>query len=97
MSYIVVDVEADGNLIGTNSMVCFGAVIVDKEGKLDKTFTVKQPQFLIYTIQKHYLYPVLVRSEHLEFDEPHLVMQDFKEWIEENSKENQYSYLIIMD
>ena len=36
MSYIVVDVESDGGIIGENSMVCFGAVIVDK--KLDKTF-----------------------------------------------------------
>ena len=32
MSYIVVDVEADGNLLGLNSMVCFGAVLIDKEG-----------------------------------------------------------------
>ena len=36
--YIVVDVESDGGLLGTNSMVCFGAVLVDKDGKLDKTF-----------------------------------------------------------
>ena len=34
MSYIVVDVEADGNLLGLNSMVCFGAVLIDKEGKI---------------------------------------------------------------
>jgi hypothetical protein len=32
---ILVDVESDGNLLGTNSMVCFGAVIVDQ--KLDKS------------------------------------------------------------
>ena len=60
MSYIVVDVEADGNLLGTNSMVCFGAVIIDKEGKLDKTFYGKTAPILIYTIQKRYLYLVLV-------------------------------------
>lgn len=36
--YIVVDVESDGELLGENSMVCFGAVLLDKEGKLDKTF-----------------------------------------------------------
>lgn len=36
MSYIVVDVESDGPLLGHHSMVCFGAVIVDS--KLDKTF-----------------------------------------------------------
>lgn len=36
MSYIVVDVEADGEIPHRNSMVCFGAVIV--EPNLDKTF-----------------------------------------------------------
>ena len=38
MKYISVDVESDGPLQGINSMVCFGAVLVDNEGKLDKTF-----------------------------------------------------------
>ena len=36
MSYIVVDVEADGPIPHIYSMVCFGAVVVDE--KLDKTF-----------------------------------------------------------
>ncbi|SEG52472.1 hypothetical protein [Flavobacterium urumqiense] len=36
MSYIVVDIEADGPIPGDYSMICFGAVIVDKN--LDKTF-----------------------------------------------------------
>ena len=86
MSYIVVDVEADGNLIGTNSMVCFGAVIIDKEGKLDKTFYGETvPISDIYNPEALSV-SGFSRSEHLEFDEPHLVMQDFKEWIEENSK-----------
>ncbi len=35
---IIVDVEADGPVPGINSMVCFGAVVVDKEGKFDQTF-----------------------------------------------------------
>ena len=34
--YIVVDVESDGQIIGINSMVCFGAVLV--EPGLTKTF-----------------------------------------------------------
>ena len=33
--YVVVDVEADGQIPHKYSMVCFGAVIVDE--KLDKT------------------------------------------------------------
>ena len=36
MSYIVVDIEADGPIPGDYSMICFGAVIVDEN--LDKTF-----------------------------------------------------------
>ena len=36
MSYIVVDVEADGEIPFKYSMVCFGAVIV--EPTLNKTF-----------------------------------------------------------
>jgi hypothetical protein len=36
MSYIMVDVEADGPIPGDYSMVCFGAVVV--ESSLSKTF-----------------------------------------------------------
>ena len=36
MTYVMVDVEADGPIPGDYSMICFGAVVV-KEG-LDQTF-----------------------------------------------------------
>ena len=36
MTYIMVDVEADGPIPGDHSMVCFGAIVV--EPSLDKTF-----------------------------------------------------------
>lgn len=36
MSYIMVDVEADGPIPGDYSMVCFGAIVV--EPALDRTF-----------------------------------------------------------
>ncbi len=36
MSYIMVDVEADGPIPGDYSMVCFGAIVV--EPSLDRTF-----------------------------------------------------------
>ena len=36
MSLFVVDVESDGGLLGTNSMVCFGVVKLTPE--LDTTF-----------------------------------------------------------
>ena len=56
MSYIVVDVEADGNLIGTNSMVCFGAVIIDKEGKIvtpNSILPIIEGTFLLRNITKN--------------------------------------------
>ena len=36
MTYIMVDVEADGPIPGDYSMVCFGAIVV--EPSLDRTF-----------------------------------------------------------
>lgn len=86
MSYIVVDVEADGNLLGTNSMVCFGAVIIDKEGKLDKTFYGKTAPISDIYDPEALSVSGFSRSEHLEFDDPNFVMREFKKWIEENSK-----------
>lgn len=85
MSYIVVDVESDGGLLGHHSMVCFGAVLVDKEGKLDKTFYGK-----LKPISNHYNPEALgvsgfTRAEHLEFDNPEDVMWDFHDWLEKYS------------
>lgn len=36
--YVMVDVESDGPIPGDYSMVSFGAVVVDKAGKLEQTF-----------------------------------------------------------
>lgn len=35
-TYVVVDVESDGGIIGDHSMVCFGAVVLDRQ--LQTTF-----------------------------------------------------------
>jgi 3' exoribonuclease, RNase T-like len=84
MSYIVVDVEADGEIPYRNSMVCFGAVIV--EPTLSKTFYGKTKP--ISTIWKPDALAVsgFSREEHEQFDDPALVMQAFDEWIKTNSK-----------
>lgn len=86
MSYIVVDVEADGNLLGLNSMVCFGAVLVDKEGKLDQTFYGKTAPISDYFDPEALAISGFSREEHLKFDNPLEVMTNFKLWIEEHSK-----------
>ena len=83
MSYIVCDVESDGPIIGKNSMVCFGAVIV-REGLKDTFYGKTKP------ISNNYNPEALAvsgftREEHLLFDKPQEVMWNFKEWIKEKS------------
>lgn len=83
MSYIVVDVEADGEIPGKFSMVCFGAIIV--EPTLSKTFYGK-----VKPISENWKPEALAisgfsREEHLQFDNPQEVMLNFLEWIKQNS------------
>ena len=83
MSYIVVDVEADGEIPNLYSMVCFGAVIV--EPSLSKSFygAVKP----ISELWKPEALAVsgITRKEHLGFEDPYIVMNQFAEWIKNNS------------
>lgn len=83
MSLIVCDVESDGALLGTNSMVCFGAVLVNSD--LKTTFYGQTRP-----ISDEYNPDALAvsgfsREEHLKFDNPAHVMRKFAEWLEENS------------
>jgi hypothetical protein len=83
MSYIVVDVESDGEIPGKYSMVCFGAIVV--EPSLSKTFYGQT-----MPISDNYKPNALAisgfsREEHLKFDNPQDVMIKFAEWIRENS------------
>ena len=80
MSFFVVDVESDGPIIGVNSMVCFGAVMVTPE--LNKTFYGK-----VKPISKQFVAEALAisgfsRKEHEKFDDPFDVMPEFSKWIE---------------
>jgi len=82
MSYIVVDVESDGQTPFDSSMVCFGAVLVK-----DTTQT-----FYARTAPIHSTFNTealaisgFSRKEHEGFMDPSTVMQDFYLWIEEVS------------
>lgn len=83
MSYIVVDIEADGQIPNKYSMVSLGAVIV--EPSLSKTFygetkpisDLWQPEALAVS--------GFSREQHLQFDDPKEVMIRFRDWIKENS------------
>ncbi len=84
MSWISVDIEADGPIQGDYSMICFGAVIV--EPGLKRSFYGQ-----LKPISEKYIPEALnvsgfSREETLLFDEPAKVMAQFKSWIEEESK-----------
>jgi len=79
MNLVVVDVEADGPIPGEYSMVCFGAVVV--EPSLQKTFYGQ-----VRPISDRYLDEALgvsgfTRAEHLEFNDPSAVMEEFGGWL----------------
>lgn len=84
MSYIMVDVEADGPIPGDYSMISFGAVLVNES--LDKTFYGQ-----LKPVSEKYIPDALrvsgfSREDTMSFDEPQTVMQQFAAWISENSK-----------
>ncbi|MGG7035643.1 MAG: exonuclease [Flavobacterium sp.] len=84
MSYIVVDIEADGPIPGDYSMICFGAIIVDEN--LDKTFYGKLKPISENFNPDSLAISGFSRNETLEFSNPIEVMFDFENWIKENSK-----------
>ena len=84
MSYIVVDVEADGQIPYKYSMVCFGAIIVEPE--LNRTFYGKTKPISKEWVVESLAISGFSRDEHEGFDEPEKVMIEFYKWIIENSK-----------
>jgi DNA polymerase III epsilon subunit-like protein len=84
MSYIVVDVEADGEIPNKYSLVCFGAVIV--EPSLSKTFYGRVKPISNNWVPEALAISGFSREEHLGFDDPMQVFENFNNWIKENSK-----------
>jgi DNA polymerase III epsilon subunit-like protein len=84
MSFIVVDVEADGPIPNKYSMVSFGAVVV--EPSLSKTFYGKTKPISDIWVPDALAISGHSREEHLKFDDPKEVMEKFKKWVNENSK-----------
>jgi hypothetical protein len=83
MSYIVVDVAADGPIPHKYSMVSFGAVVL--EPGLSKTFCGK-PHPISYSWHPEALIMLrLTRKEHEDFADPTSVMEDFAIWLRDNS------------
>lgn len=84
MSYIVVDVEADGPIPYKYSMVCFGAVVV--EPSLSKSFYGKVKPISGEWIPDALAVSGFSRAQHLQFDDPEPVMKSFAAWLTENTK-----------
>jgi hypothetical protein len=78
----VVDVESDGPLQGINSMVCFGAVIV--EDGLTRTFYGKTKPVSPEYDPEALAVSGFSREEHETFDDPKEVMEAFDKWLSEN-------------
>ncbi len=77
MSYISVGIESDGQILGKNSMVCFGAVLIDKEHKLDKTFYGQTAPISSHWNKEALAVSGFSREEHEKFDDPRIVMEKF--------------------
>ena len=87
MSLIVVDVESDGPIPGTDeySMIAVGAAIVD--GKFDKTF-----RALLRPISDKWVPEALAisgysREQTLAFEDPEGVMRKFATWVTDVSQD----------
>jgi hypothetical protein len=85
MSYIVVDVEADGPIPHKYSMVCFGAVVV--EPSLTKTFYGQLRPISAEWIPDALAVSGFTREAHERFADPAAVMQSFAEWLGQQSRD----------
>ena len=83
MSLIVVDIESDGPIPHKYLMVCFGAIVI--EPGLSKTFYGETRPISDEWIPQALAISGFSREQHLTFDDPTEVMQNFKTWIAENS------------
>lgn len=84
MTYIMVDVEADGPIPGDYSMVSFGAVIVEKG--LSRSFYGQLRPVSEQWIPEALAVSGHSRDETLTFDDPAAVMQRFADWLKAEVK-----------
>lgn len=84
MSYIMVNIEADGPIPGDYSMIEIGAVVVEKS--LSKRFYGKLRPISEKYIPESLSVSGYSREETMKFDNPANVMKKFDEWINSNSE-----------
>ena len=91
MSYIMVDVEADGPCPGDYSMICFGAVLVEKP--LDKTFYGQMKPMTDKWIPEALAVSGFTRYQIQGFENPEITMENFRIWIEEISRNSRPMFI----
>lgn len=84
MSWIMVDIEADGPIPGDYSMIAIGAIIVEPE--LNRTFFGQLKPISGKWMPEALAVSGYSREDTLGFDDPLDVMRDFDNWIYNNSK-----------
>ena len=84
MAYVMVDIESDGPIPGDYSMICFGAVIVEPE--LTRTFYGKLKPISESFIPDALAVSGFTREECMAFDDPKVVMENFRDWLKTNCK-----------
>lgn len=86
MTYVMVDIEADGPIPGEYSMTSIGAVIVDE--KLDKTFYAELKPISKHSHPNHLKFSGKTREQIENIGElPEKVMESFMLWLRENCKD----------
>ena len=83
MSYVIVDIESDGPIPAEFSMVCFGAVVFDD--RLDRTFYGTTHPISSRFVSEALAVSGFSREQHLAFDDPKVVMENFAAWLEQHS------------
>jgi DNA polymerase III epsilon subunit-like protein len=83
MSFVIVDVEADGPIPAEYSMVCFGAVLFDET--LDKIFYGQTRPISDGFVSDALAVSGFSREQHLTLDEPKVVMERFAAWLEHSN------------
>lgn len=79
MSFFVVDVEADSKSPASGSMVCFGAVKLDKE--LDKTFYGETSPINVRFNPEALAISGFSREQHVMFQSGEKTMKEFHDWV----------------
>jgi DNA polymerase III epsilon subunit-like protein len=81
MSFVIVDVEADGPIPGDYSIVCFGAVLF--EGELNNSFYGQTRPISQRFIPQALAVSGFSREQHASFDDPKSVMERFAAWLDQ--------------